>query len=81
MPVPLEMITSRWYGLARAGEALGEFLLPTHRLGLLTDDGAGQGWLAGWQELHSIRRRGAVWLKGGSYCPRGGWPLPPAKEG
>lgn len=47
MPVPLEVVTSRWNGLARAGEALGEFLLSTHGLGLLTDDGAGQCWLAG----------------------------------
>lgn len=35
MPVPLETVTSSWYGLARAGEALGESLLPTHGLGLL----------------------------------------------
>lgn len=36
MPVPLETVTSRWYALARAREALHEFLLPTQGRGLLT---------------------------------------------
>ena len=31
-----------------------------------TDDGA--GWC--WQELHSIGRRGVVWLNRGSNCPK-----------
>lgn len=70
MPVPLETVTSRWYALARAGEALREFLLPTQGRGwgwaADTDDGA--GWC--WRELHSIGRRGVVWLNRGSNCPK-----------
>lgn len=33
MPCPLEMVTSSWYGFARAEEALDEFFHPTDGLG------------------------------------------------
>lgn len=55
MPCPLEMVTSSWYGFARAEEALDEFFHPTDGLGPAdTDDGGGQCW----RELHSTGRRG-----------------------
>lgn len=40
---------------------------PTDGLGPAdTDDGGGQCW----RELHSTGRRGAVWINGGSHCPK-----------
>jgi hypothetical protein len=51
------MVTSSWYGFAKAEEALGEFFLPTDGLGPAdTDDGAGS---AG---ENSIPVRGEKWF-------------------
>lgn len=55
MPFPLEMVTSSWYGFARAEGAPAEFFHPTDGLGPAdTDDGGGQCW----RELRSTGRRG-----------------------
>jgi len=64
---PLEMVTSSWYGFARAEGALDEFFPPADGLGPAdTDDGRGPCW----REPHSTGRRGVVWIQGGSNCPK-----------
>lgn len=67
MPFPLEMVTSSWYGFARAEGAPDEFFHPTDGPGPAdTDDGGGQCW----RELHSTGRRGVVWKNGGGNCSK-----------
>lgn len=70
MPFPLEMVTSSWYGFARAEEALDEFFHPTDGLGP-----ADRRWRRAvlartpfqWEE------RG-VWINGEGDCPKAAGP-------